>query len=207
MQHGTGNGAAKGTCQQFQNPLDSQAVQRALFTALDKWVTAGTPPPPSQVPEAFRWNAREARSDLHRIPSHTRRHLFGSQNHTVSAELRAGLLQDGNSDDQSARHSAALPGQSGELARSTRALCPRRMRMATISPAFACRKSRCRSRLTRAGRFAPGRRTTMDVRAGPIHSVSENQSGPACQWRSALVDRRALRKYGDLFLHAAESDR
>jgi hypothetical protein len=50
MQHGTGNGAAKGNCQQFQNPLDSQSVQRALFTALDKWVTAGTPPPPSQIP-------------------------------------------------------------------------------------------------------------------------------------------------------------
>jgi hypothetical protein len=51
MQHGTGNNAVRGSCQQFQNPLDSQAVQRALFTALDKWVTAGTPPPPSQVPK------------------------------------------------------------------------------------------------------------------------------------------------------------
>ena len=51
MQHGTGNGASKGNCQQFQNPLDSQAVQRALFTAMDKWVTAGTLPPPSQVPK------------------------------------------------------------------------------------------------------------------------------------------------------------
>src|SRR5437899_2402407 len=50
MQHRTGNGASKGVCQQFQNPLDSQAVQRALFTAMDRWVTAGTPPPPSQVP-------------------------------------------------------------------------------------------------------------------------------------------------------------
>ncbi|PYR99513.1 MAG: hypothetical protein DMG12_20460, partial [Acidobacteria bacterium] len=36
---------------QFLNPLDSQAVQRALFTALDKWVTAGTLPPPSQSPK------------------------------------------------------------------------------------------------------------------------------------------------------------
>src|SRR5712691_3188645 len=50
MQHGTGRGDVKGTCQQFQNPLDSQAVQRALFTAMDKWVTAGTQPPPSQYP-------------------------------------------------------------------------------------------------------------------------------------------------------------
>jgi hypothetical protein len=51
MQHGTGRNTVKGSCQQFQNPLDSQAVQRALFTALDKWVTAGTPPPPSQFPK------------------------------------------------------------------------------------------------------------------------------------------------------------
>jgi hypothetical protein len=49
MQHGTGNSAAKGACQQFQNPLDSQSVQRALFMDMDKWVTMGTPPPPSQV--------------------------------------------------------------------------------------------------------------------------------------------------------------
>ncbi len=51
MQHGTGNSATMGACQQLLNPLDSQAVQRALFTALDKWVTAGTLPPASQVPK------------------------------------------------------------------------------------------------------------------------------------------------------------
>ncbi len=51
MQHGTGNPTAKGACQQFQNPLDSQSVQRALFTAMDKWVTNGTLPPPSQLPK------------------------------------------------------------------------------------------------------------------------------------------------------------
>lgn len=50
MQHGTGNAEAKGACQQFQNPLDSQSVQRALFIAMDKWVTTGTLPPPSQIP-------------------------------------------------------------------------------------------------------------------------------------------------------------
>ena len=51
MQHGTGRDTVKGVCQQFQNPLDSQAVQRALFTAMDKWATAGTLPPPSQYPK------------------------------------------------------------------------------------------------------------------------------------------------------------
>ena len=51
MQHGTGNPASKGNCQQFQNPLDQQGVQRALFVALDKWITTGALPPPSQFPK------------------------------------------------------------------------------------------------------------------------------------------------------------
>jgi hypothetical protein len=49
-QHGTGNGASKGACQQFQNPLNSAPVQRALFIALDEWATEGRKPPASRVP-------------------------------------------------------------------------------------------------------------------------------------------------------------
>lgn len=49
-QHGTGNAANKGACQQFQNPLNSAPIQRALFVDLDEWSTKGTPPPPSRVP-------------------------------------------------------------------------------------------------------------------------------------------------------------
>ena len=49
-QHGTGNAANKGNCQQFQNPLQSAPVQRALFIALDEWATKGRKPPHSQVP-------------------------------------------------------------------------------------------------------------------------------------------------------------
>jgi len=49
-QHGVGNGASKGACQQLQNPLDSSPVQRSLFVAMDKWVTQGVAPPPSMVP-------------------------------------------------------------------------------------------------------------------------------------------------------------
>src|SRR5499426_2602762 len=49
-QHGTGNAANKGACQQFQNPLDSSPVQRALFIALDEWATRGRKPPHSRVP-------------------------------------------------------------------------------------------------------------------------------------------------------------
>jgi len=51
MQHGTGNGANRGACQQFGNPLSSNPVQRALFLALDKWATQGIPAPASRVPK------------------------------------------------------------------------------------------------------------------------------------------------------------
>ena len=49
-QHGTGNPASKGNCQQLQNPLDSAPVLRALWVALDEWSTKGIAPPPSAVP-------------------------------------------------------------------------------------------------------------------------------------------------------------
>lgn len=50
-QHGVGNGKSKGVCQQLQNPLDSAPVQRALWEAMDQWVTKGTAPPPTMVPK------------------------------------------------------------------------------------------------------------------------------------------------------------
>ena len=49
-QHGTGNSASKGNCQQFLNPLNSAPVQRALFVALDEWATEHKKPPQSRVP-------------------------------------------------------------------------------------------------------------------------------------------------------------
>jgi hypothetical protein len=50
-QHGgAGNPNNKGTCQNFQNPLDSAEVQRALWIALDEWSTQGKSPPDSRVP-------------------------------------------------------------------------------------------------------------------------------------------------------------
>ena len=49
-QHGVGNGTAKGSCQQFGNPLNSSPIQRALWEAMDLWSTKGVPPPPSSVP-------------------------------------------------------------------------------------------------------------------------------------------------------------
>lgn len=49
-QHGTGNATSRGMCQQFQNPTNAEPLLRALFVALDDWVTRGIPPPPSAVP-------------------------------------------------------------------------------------------------------------------------------------------------------------
>lgn len=49
-QHGVGNGATKGTCQQFGNPLDAAPILRALWEALDQWSTKDIAPPPSMVP-------------------------------------------------------------------------------------------------------------------------------------------------------------
>jgi len=49
-QHGTGSGSSRGSCQQFQNPLDSTPIHRALMIAMDQWATNGTLPPPSAVP-------------------------------------------------------------------------------------------------------------------------------------------------------------
>jgi hypothetical protein len=50
MRHGTGNATSRGLCQQFDNPLNSAPVQRALFLALDKWATQDVPAPDSRVP-------------------------------------------------------------------------------------------------------------------------------------------------------------
>jgi len=49
-QHGTGNGAIMGACQQYQNPIDSTPVHRALLVAMDEYLTSGTPLPPSVLP-------------------------------------------------------------------------------------------------------------------------------------------------------------
>jgi hypothetical protein len=49
-QHGAGNETSRGTCQQFQNPTNGEPTLRALFMALDDWVTKGIAPPASKVP-------------------------------------------------------------------------------------------------------------------------------------------------------------
>jgi Alpha/beta hydrolase domain len=51
-QHNTLAGAApkRGNCQQLTNTMSINAALRALVVAMDRWVSEGTPPPPSQIP-------------------------------------------------------------------------------------------------------------------------------------------------------------
>jgi len=48
-QHGRG-ASTRGLCQQPRNPTDAAPAMRALFVALDQWVTDGIAPPESRVP-------------------------------------------------------------------------------------------------------------------------------------------------------------
>ena len=53
LQHGGGTQASKtstGVCQNFNNPIDDEYSQRAMFLALDQYVNGNIPMPPSQVP-------------------------------------------------------------------------------------------------------------------------------------------------------------
>jgi hypothetical protein len=49
MQHGAGS-SGPGICQQPRNPLNANAVLRALLVDMDEWVSAGKQPPSSRVP-------------------------------------------------------------------------------------------------------------------------------------------------------------
>ena len=49
MQHG-GGAEGRGLCQQLRNPTDPGPALRALFVALDQWVSEGITPPESRVP-------------------------------------------------------------------------------------------------------------------------------------------------------------
>lgn len=73
-QHGSGNATSRGICQQLQNPTKAEPALRALFIALDEWVTRGIQPPESMVPR---------RSDNNSAPAFPKE---GSETGTVSQE-------------------------------------------------------------------------------------------------------------------------
>jgi Alpha/beta hydrolase domain len=49
--HGVGDVTTRSTCQQFLNPVSPYRAHRALLVALDEWVSDGTKPPKSEIPE------------------------------------------------------------------------------------------------------------------------------------------------------------
>jgi hypothetical protein len=67
MQHGSGNGNSTGIAQQWQNPTKPEPVLRALFIALDAWVTQGVKPPASNVPRRTDHTAALAAANNHKL--------------------------------------------------------------------------------------------------------------------------------------------
>ncbi len=66
-QHGTGDSSSTGICQQRQNPTNAEPLLRALFIALDEWVTLGVQPPESRVPRISAGTAALASSRPDRL--------------------------------------------------------------------------------------------------------------------------------------------
>ena len=120
---------------------NSTPMQRALWEALDQWATKGVAPPPSMVPRLADGTLVAALPQSGaRVPEHSGRHLYtGLKTTRYLFELRCGLLQHGNHDDQPAGRSRRRCSTTRRTARSIRPTCRRPMPTATISPAFACR--------------------------------------------------------------------
>ena len=106
MQHGTGNGNAKGNCQQFENPLDSEPVQRALFVALDDWVDARRRrrPRACRGSPTARW-CRRCRKVGDGLPEHPGRHLQRAHDHALPLQLRSALRPGHHGPEPSRRSS------------------------------------------------------------------------------------------------------
>lgn len=51
-EHTSGSPSVKSICDQPTDPLNYNPFMRAMLSALDRWATNGTPPPPSQYPSA-----------------------------------------------------------------------------------------------------------------------------------------------------------
>src|SRR5438045_4791518 len=79
MQHGTGNSGDRGSFQHFQNPLDSSPVQRALFVALDRWVTQGVEPPPSRHPKLADRTLKPPLPQEEIFSEHSRRDVYRAE--------------------------------------------------------------------------------------------------------------------------------
>ena len=178
-QHGTGNAGTRGACQQFQNPLDSAPIQRALFVALDEWSTKGTLPPVSQVPRLS--DGTLVPSSSTGLPHDSGRHEQRPEDDALSAQLRAGLLQDGDLRRSIRPCSPRRIRTTPPTARSIRASYRRPIATATTWPACGCLTSPCRSRPTPAGRCAAARSRVTVARA--LDSTSRSRRRRPSVWR------------------------
>ena len=116
MRHGTGNGNAKGNCSQFDNPLDSSPVQRALFIALDRWVSNGVEPPASRLPRLVGRDARAAAAAVRNgFPEHPGRHVQRPDDDALPVQLRS-ALRSGDHGPQPTDRRGAVPEQPAQRA-------------------------------------------------------------------------------------------
>ena len=106
-----GNASGLGICEQPRNPLLPNPGLRALLVELDQWVSAGTEPPDSHVPRAWRWNARPGTAPgQRRVPQHPRCHLQRAHHHRRPLRLRATVRSGHLDDPAAAAPGLALPG-------------------------------------------------------------------------------------------------
>ena len=106
-QHGTGRQTVKGNCQQFQNPLDSAPVLRALWVALDDWSTQGHRPAAERNSSLVRRNARAAAAAKRRgLSKDSGGHVYGAEVDAVFAQLRPEVLQHRHHDHRSSGREA-----------------------------------------------------------------------------------------------------
>ena len=137
-----------GPCVNPRNPHSASPALRALFVALEEWVTDGAPPPASRVPRIADGTAVDADTLSECRAVHGFAHAAGRQ-----PDRRAGRLgRPARRGRRVLRHAASRQS----------------MPTATRSPASACRRSRCRSAPIPAGTSTAPSRSELADRDGSL---------------------------------------
>ncbi len=193
-QHGgAGNPTSKGLCQQFLNPLDSAQVQRALWEDLDQWSTQGVAPPPSRVP-LLEDGTLVPPPPCRRRPlrRHPRGDVYRPQNDALPVQLRTELLRDRHTDDQPARHRAAVRGQPRKRSDLSELRAEGRQRRQRYRRDPVARIDGAAGDLHRLGPALRGLGERWLRSFGTIHPVPGDQGRAHCRGRSAAVGRRSV---------------
>jgi len=186
-------GASKGNCQQFLNPLDRKRCSEPLFTS---WIVghsrnASTSESDSEASDGTLVKPDQTSTGF---PPYGRL-LHGVQTNAVFAEPTAEVLHHGNSAITRCIHATLQDNPAnGPI---TRALCPRRMRMAMTSRNSSAGGPQVPLATYTVG--APRSAAKNDdgcEGSGPILPFPENQSGPLASGDPRLSIEEALRKHG-----------